>query len=162
MTTPNPTSISPDTSPDAVPSRWRVRFGLATTLAGLLIFLVGAKPEYFGLNRSSVVGFVQISVFLVGLAIICVGGYVCLLAYWKNGTITIAADIGSRLVATGYVVAVFAGMADVFGFGTQPLPEIPVFGPWQAMGVEIGEAVIAIGFLLMIPYRNLQWFQRKK
>jgi hypothetical protein len=156
MNPPEPSSIAPDTSPDAVPSRVRIRFGLATTLIGIFVFLVGAKPSLFNLDRSPVVGFIQISVFLVGLAIICVGGYISLLAYWKNGTRTIAADIGSRLVATGYVVAVFAGMADVFGFGTRPLPAIPVFGPWQAIGVEFGEGLIALGFLLLIPYRRIR------
>jgi hypothetical protein len=120
----------------------------------LFIFLVGAKPALFGLDRSPVVGFVQIAVFLVGLAIICVGGYTSLVAYWKNGGRTIAADIGSRLVATGYVVAVFAGMADIFGFGTQPLPRVPFFGLWQARGVQVGEVIIAVGFLLLIPFQR--------
>ena len=45
------------------------------------------------------------------------------------------------------------GMADVFGWGSQPLPMVPYFGPWQASGVLIGQAVIAIGLLMMIPYR---------
>jgi hypothetical protein len=31
---------------------------------------------------------------------------------------------------------------------------VPFFGPWQARGVEIGEIVIIIGFLMMIPYRR--------
>jgi hypothetical protein len=43
-------------------------------------------------------------------------------------------------------------MADIFGFGTQPLPNIPYFGWWQALGVMIGEITIALGFILMIPY----------
>jgi hypothetical protein len=137
-----------------VPSRWRIRFGLVVTLLGFLIFIFGAKPSLFGLDRSPVVGFVQISVFLVGLATICIGGYISLLAYWKNGGRTIPAEIGSRLVATGYVIAVFSGMADVFGFGSQPPPYVPFFGPWQATGVQIGEALIAVGFLLLIPCRR--------
>jgi hypothetical protein len=124
------------------------------TLCGLLVFLVGARPAIFGLDRSQVVGFVQISVFLVGMAIICLGGYVSLMAYWRNGDRTIPADIGTRLVTTGYVIAVFSGMADVFGFGTQLRPRVPFFGPWQATGVQVGEAVIAIGFLLLIPFRR--------
>jgi hypothetical protein len=156
MNTPDAPSISQATSPEAVPSRLRIRFGLIMVLFGFLVFLMGAKPSLFGLDRSPVVGFVQISVFLIGLAIICVGGYVGLLAFWKNGERTIAADIGSRLVATGYVVAVFAGMADIFGFGTQPLPFIPYFGPWQALGVMAGEVVIAVGFVLLIPFRRLK------
>jgi hypothetical protein len=135
----------------------RVRFGLLVSLIGLITFLVGARPSLFGLDRSPVVGFVQISVFLVGLAIICIGGYIGLMAFWRNGERTIAAEIGSRMVATGYVVAVFSGMADVFGFGTQVPPMIPVFGPLQATGVQIGEFLIAIGFLLLIPF-----YRRKK
>ena len=135
----------------------RVRFGLLVTLIGLIIFLIGAQPSLFGLDRSPVVWFVQISVFLVGLAIICIGGYIGLMAFWRNGKRTIAAEIGSRLVATGYVVAVFSGMADVFGFGTQKPPSIPVFGHWQATGVQIGEFLIAIGFLLLVPF-----FKRNK
>jgi hypothetical protein len=56
------------------------------------------------------------------------------------------------MVSTGYVIAVFAGMADIFGVGSQRFPTLPYFGPWQARGVEIGEAVIALGFLLLIPF----------
>jgi hypothetical protein len=151
MSNPATPSLSPDTSPQNIPSRWRIRSGLLTTLFGLIIFLGGARPAIFGLDRSPVVGFVQIAVLLVGLAIICLGGYVCLMAYWRNGNRTIPAEIGQRLVTTGYLIAVFSGMADVFGFGTQMWPKIPFFGPWQATGVQIGEAVIAIGFLLLIP-----------
>ncbi|MFH1523978.1 MAG: hypothetical protein ABIF04_03360 [Chloroflexota bacterium] len=131
----------------------RIRTGLFLVLFGLLVFLLGARPGFFGLDRSPVVGFVQIAVFLVGLATICIGGYITLMTFWRNGNRTIPADIGSRLVATGYVVAVFSGMADVFGFGTQLRPRVPFFGPWQAIGVQIGELLIAIGFLLLIPYQ---------
>jgi hypothetical protein len=139
----------------------RIRSGLSLVLLGLLVFLIGARPALFGLDRSPVVGFVQISVFLVGLAIMCIGGYITMMAFWRNGNRTIPADIGSRLVATGYVVAVFSGMADVFGFGTQVRPRVPFFGPWQATGVQIGEVLIAIGFLLLIPYQMQKKTQEK-
>jgi len=154
MSTPDQPSLSPDTSPEVVPSQTRVRFGLLLTLFGFFVFLVGAKPGLFGYNRSQVVGFIKISVFLVGLAIICLGGYISLLAYWKNGSRTIAAEIGSRLVATGYVVAVFSGMADVFGFGSQPPPTVPFFGPVQVLGVQAGQVLIVAGFLLLLPIRG--------
>jgi hypothetical protein len=128
-----------------------VRFGLITTIFGFIVFLVGARPGLFFLDRSPVVGFVQIAVFLVGLALICVGGYISLMALWQNGQHTIAVDIGQRLVATGYVIAVFSGMADVFGLGTRPPPDyVPYFGPLQAVGVEIGQAIIIVGFLLLV------------
>ncbi|MCC6499748.1 MAG: hypothetical protein IT313_05710 [Anaerolineales bacterium] len=131
----------------------RVRFSLIVVAIGLFIFVVGAKPGWFGWDRSTVVGFIQISVFLIGLAMICGGGFVGLLALWGKEQRSILADIGSRLVGTGYVIAVFTGMADIFGLGTQPLPMVPYFGPWQSAGVLIGQIVIAVGFLMMIPYR---------
>jgi hypothetical protein len=130
----------------------RLRIGLAVVILGLLVFTLGVDPAMFGLDRSPVVGFVQIAVFLVGLAIICLGGYIVLNALWEGKEKTIAADIGYRLVATGYVIAAASGMADVFGFGSQPFPNIPYFGPWQASGVIFGQLMIIAGFLLLIPY----------
>ncbi|MDX9849300.1 MAG: hypothetical protein RBT01_02225 [Anaerolineaceae bacterium] len=131
---------------------FRIRLGLIFTIVGFLIFLLGARPSLFGLDRSPVIGFVQIGMFLVGLAIMCLGGYISMMALWKKQTPSILADIGLRLVATGFVIAVFAGMADVFGFGSHFLPDAPYFGGWQTRGVEIGEVIIAIGFLFMIPF----------
>lgn len=142
-------------------SRRRIRTGLVVTLIGFLVFLLGSRPGIFGLDRSPVIGFVQIAVMLVGLALITLGGYVSMLGLWKNTPLSIAADIGLRLVSTGYLVAVFTGMADLFGFGSHP-PElgIPFFGAWQAAGVMIGEFLIGLGFLLMIPYRRQEAPQR--
>lgn len=132
-----------------------LRASVASALVGLFVFAVGAKPDWFGWDRSPVVGFVQIAVFLTGLGIICLGGFLGMLALWKGQARTIVADLGLRMVGTGYVIAIFAGMADLAGMGSQPLPGIPYFGPWQASGVLIGELVIALGFLMLIPYRSL-------
>jgi hypothetical protein len=134
--------------------RRRSLIGMIIAVFGFLIFLLGSSPELFGLDRSPVIGFVQITVFLIGLAIICIGGYLSLISMWHGQPRSIGADIGLRLVATGYVIAVASGMADVFGFGSQPWPEIPSFGRWQARGVLTGEAIIAIGFLLLVPPRS--------
>jgi hypothetical protein len=144
-----PTIDSQNTRPISL---GRIRFGLGLTLAGLFIFLVGTKPDYFGADRSPVIGFVQIAVFTVGLAVICIGGYLSMMALWKDRPLSIPADFGQRFVSTGFVITVFTGMADIFGFGSHLLPEVPFFGPFQAAGVMIGEMIIAIGFLMMIPY----------
>ncbi len=154
------TNPSPDSPPKAVdpPTRplryWRrrARIGLGLTLAGFLVFLVGARPGMFGIDRSPIIGFIQIAVFLVGLAIICIGGYISLTSLWREQPTSIAADIGLRLVATGYVIAVFAGMADIFGFGSHPLSTLPFFGEWQARGVQVGQVFIALGFSMLLPY----------
>jgi hypothetical protein len=146
---------APTSAYSAGTSRFRIRAGLVVTILGFLIFLMGVSPGIFGLDRSPVTGFVQIATFLIGLAMICMGGYTGLNALWNGTEKTIVADIGLRLVATGYVVAVAAGMADLFGIGTHTLPEIPYFGPWQAFGVMVGMAIIAVGFLLLIPYKSI-------
>jgi hypothetical protein len=134
--------------------RRRAQIGLSLTLFGFLVFLIGARPGIFYIDRSPIIGFVQIAVFLVGLAIICLGGYISMTALWGGSPKSIAADIGLRLVATGYVIAVFAGMADIFGLGSHSLPKLPFFGPWQARGVEAGMFLIGLGFLLLLPYNR--------
>jgi hypothetical protein len=135
-------------------NRLPIRMGLSLVILGLLIFVLGADPALFGLDRSPVTGFVQISVFLIGLAFICLGGYITLSSLWNGSQRSIGADIGLRLVATGYVISVACGMADIFGFCSHPFPKIPYFGPIQATGVMIGEAVIAFGFMLLIPQHH--------
>lgn len=130
----------------------RLRVSLSLTWIGLFIFAIGAKPNLFGLDRSPVIGFVQIVIFLFGLSLICLGGYLGLHALWWNHERTITSDIGSRLVATGYVFCTFAGLADIFGMGSHPFPQVPYFGAWQATGVLIGQGIIALGFLMMIPF----------
>jgi len=144
-----------DQKPASPFKRTRVRFGLATCLFGLLVFILGARPEWFGLDRSPVIGFVQIAVFIIGLGIICVGGYLVLAALWNGTQKSIVSDIGLRLVSTGFVIAVASGMADVFGFGSQLPPITPEFGFLQTIGVLVGEIVIGVGFLMLIPYQRV-------
>jgi hypothetical protein len=132
----------------------RIRIGLIFAVMGFLLFILGALPGLFGLDRSRVIGFLQISVFLVGLAMITFGSNLTLLAFWPNGDKTIAADIGSRLSSTGFVICVFTAMADIFGLGSHPLPNV-FFGTLQARGMEICMATIAIGFLLMIRFKRI-------
>jgi hypothetical protein len=137
-------------------SNIRIRFSLLCVGLGLFIFAVGTKPIWFGWERVPLVGFIQIAIFLFGLGMICAGGYIGLTTLWGKDQRSIIADIGSRLIGTGYVIAVFAGMADVFGMGAQALPDNLYFGPLQAIGVLIGQFVIAIGFLMLIPY-HFHW-----
>jgi len=146
---------------DATPVRktngkLRIRLGLGVTIFGFIVYLLGAEPGLFFLDRSPVVGFVQIATFLVGLGFICLGGYISLAALWNGGPKTIASDIGLRLVSTGYVIAVACGMADIFGFGSNNFPVIPIFGIYQQLGVILGEIVIAVGLILLVPFKEPQ------
>jgi hypothetical protein len=144
-----------ETPTDLTYPKTRIRLGLFMTIFGYFLFLLGARPGLFGLDRSRVIGFVQISVFLIGLAFIALGGNLTLNALWPEGKKTIAADIGSRLISTGYVISVFTAMADIFGLGSHRLPDV-FFGPLQARGMEIGMATIALGFLLLIRYKRIK------
>jgi len=134
-------------------SRLRIRFSLVFTIFGYLVFLLGARPGIFGLDRSRVIGFVQIAVFLIGLAIMSIGSYLTLKTFWPAGSTSLLADFGSRFISTGYVICIFTALADVFGLGSHPLPNV-FFGPYQARGVEAGMIIIGIGLLMSIRYHR--------
>ena len=139
-------------SPPTSSRHLRKRTGISIALLGLLIFLLGAKPELFGVDRSPVIGFIQIEVFLAGLGLIGLGGYFAMESMWRQRPKLVVTELGARLVGTGYVIALTSGMADVFGLGTRPLPSVPFFGYWQGFGVLAGQIVMLIGFVMMSPF----------
>ena len=139
--------------------RRRIQFGLIVAVGGFLVFLIGARPDLFQLDRSPVLGFIQIAVMLVGLAILCMGGYISISGLWLGRKRSIAAELGVRIISTGFIIAVFSGFADIFGLGSHPFPKfIPYFGEWQARGFQIGEGFIAVGILMMLPYSRSPLF----
>jgi hypothetical protein len=141
--------------PKPINNSFSRRFGLSTTGVGLFLFLLGAVPQYFGLDNSEAIGFVQVGVFTIGLLLICLGGSFALNSLWPRYWRSIAADIGLRLAWSGWVMAGVSAMADIIGLGTRPLrTSFTFFGPWQGYGVLLGEGLIFIGFLMMIPFRK--------
>jgi len=82
----------------------RVRLGMAMVIFGLFVFTLGVQPSFFSMDRSPVVGFIQIAVFLVGLAMICIGGDMMLNSLWGGEEKRIENEIRFRLVAYGYVI----------------------------------------------------------
>ena len=133
--------------------RFRGRFGQTLSLIGFLIFLIGIKPALFGLDRSISIGFVQILTLLFGLGLLSWGANIVLSIFWTNTPKTLLADFGKRTVATGYVMCVFTALADAFGFGTNPLPNV-FLGTLQSRGLMIGMGIIAIGLLMQVRYRR--------
>jgi uncharacterized membrane protein len=120
--------------------RWARRW-MTIVVIGFFIFIIGVQPDILGLNRSLTVGFVQIGVWLFGLAIHVV----------RNGKPTsLRADIGLRLIATGYVVAMVASLADFIGVGAQRMPFI-TFGPVQVIGLVTGVLLSLLGVVLYWP-----------
>lgn len=129
------------------------RAGIILTAAGLGLFILGAKPEWLGVNQSEAIGFMQIGVFSFGLLVLCLGSTVTMDTLWR-GKRTIIADIGLRLAWSGFVFSLFVALADLLGLSRRQYPYFtPFFGHWQALGVMIGEIMMVLGLLMMVPYK---------
>ncbi len=122
-------------------------------LISLLIFLIGIQPDLIGMNRSQTVGFVQIGVWLVGLAFLLLGAYATVRVVRNGKPTSLLADIGIRLIATGYVVAAVASLADFIGVGAQRMPLV-YFGPIQVIGLVTGAILSLLGVILYWPRRT--------
>jgi hypothetical protein len=121
-------------------------------LLGLGLFLFGMHPSWFGFDRSHVIGYFHVIVFIIGLALIMASTYALLHLRRPVGqAVTLREDIGIRLAATGYVFSALSSAADFIGLGSNPLPNPPIFGPVQSAGFSLSVLLILFGFLLYIP-----------
>lgn len=132
----------------------KIRLSILTAALGLLIFTLGAHPDWFGLATTKSVGFLQITFMATGLGVLSAGAYAAFRLLWNGRELTIIAQIGGRLIATGYVVAAASVMADVLGLGSQSWPRTAHFGPLQHFGLLTGEAIIAVGLLMLYPWSH--------
>ena len=133
------------------PRQWRwTRRWMALLPVGLAVFVVGVEPDVIGMDRSPVVGFVQIGVWLAGLAAVLLGAYSAVRVVRNSRPPTLQSEIGLRLIATGYVVAATASLADFLGIGSHRLPLL-YFGPVQIAGLIFGAFLCIVGLLLFWP-----------
>ncbi len=123
---------------------------MTMVLIGLFIFLIGIYPNLIGMDRSSVVGFVQIGVWLLGLGILLLGATLAMKVIRNGYPTTLRSEVGLRLIATGYVLAVTASAADFIGIGSHALPGIS-YGPLQVFGLALGVMVSLFGVILYGP-----------
>jgi hypothetical protein len=123
---------------------------MSSVLGGLFLFVLGINPNLINMDRSPVVGFVQVGVWLFGLALMCFGAYATLRIYRNKHPLSLRAEIGERLVATGYVVAAAASLADFIGIGSHEIPEL-IFGPIQIIGLIVGVVTALLGVVLYLP-----------
>jgi hypothetical protein len=131
--------------------RWFTLF-IALDLAGLALFLVGMQPRLFGLDRSPVIGYLQVVVFLTGLGLVVLASYAIeRLLRPPEQPLTIREDVGARMAATGYVLVAVACTADLIGLGSHPLPGAPYFGVLQSAGMLVGAATMIIGLAMYHP-----------
>jgi uncharacterized membrane protein len=154
-------------SPQLTPRQvsWARRW-MTLVLIGLFVFIIGVEPDLIGMDRSPVVGFVQVGVWLIGLALLLIGAYATVFVVRNGRPNSLRADIGLRLIATGYVLAAAASLADFIGLGAQNMPEI-YFGPIQVLGLAVGVILSLLGVVLYWPRRERpreegrpRWFPR--
>jgi drug/metabolite transporter (DMT)-like permease len=131
--------------------RWFIIFLLIDFL-GLFLFLLGLQPGLFGLDRSPVMGYLQVIVFLIGLGLVAISTYsIESLMRPVGQPITTREDIGIRLSATGYVLFAVSSTSDLIGLGSHPLPGAPFIGVLQSIGILIGTGVTILGLAMYHP-----------
>ena len=119
---------------------------------GLGLFLLGMQPWIFGLDRSPVIGYLQVVVFLFGLGFVVLSSFAMeKLFRLSNQPVTIREDVGARLCATGYVLVAVSSTADLIGLGSHPLPGSPHLGTLQSIGLIFGTAMIVVGLAMYHP-----------
>jgi hypothetical protein len=147
---PSPPVLPAETGGDSSPGHSRLaRFGVAVIVAGFFVFLIGLFPEVIRLGLTPGIGLLQIGLFLLGISIMTLGAYIYAYATRHRALPRrLREDIGVRLMATGLVVAVGTGFADVLGIGSHFGAERPLLGPLQAIGIFLGVCIIGAGILL--------------
>ncbi len=126
---------------------------MTIVLIGLFIFMIGIYPNLIGMDRSPVVGFVQIGVWLLGLGILLLGSTMTVRVIRNGHPNSLRSEVGLRLIATGYVFAVAASFADFLGIGSHALPGIS-YGPLQVTGLALGVLVSLFGVILYWPRKE--------
>ncbi len=131
--------------------RW-LAFFLTVDFIGLALFLLGMQPWLFGLDRSPVIGYLQIVVFLFGLGLVVLSSFAIEKLFRPSDQpVTIREDVGARLSATGYVLVAVSCTADLIGLGSHPLPGSPHLGTLQSIGFFFGTAMIVTGLAMYHP-----------
>jgi hypothetical protein len=123
---------------------------MTVVLAGFFIFGIGVDPDLIGMNRSPIIGFVQMGVWMTGLTILLLGATATVRVVRNGRSRSLRADIGLRLIATGYVVALTASFADFLSIGSHQMPQV-YFGEVQVMGLALGVLTSLVGVMLYWP-----------
>lgn len=119
-------------------------------LLGTLVFVVGTSPGLVGMDRSRVIGFIQMGIWLSGLGLALLGAFLAVRVVRNGRPMSLRAEIGTRLIATGYVVSATATLADFLSIGSHRLPWV-YFGPLQVGGLVVGVIVSLLGLALYWP-----------
>jgi putative Mn2+ efflux pump MntP len=132
--------------------------GIALSLLGAMIMLMGLFPGITGVAPTSGVGIVQLFVTLIGFTLLIFGALVYVkFAFYANQRATLAQQIGTRLALTGLVLAGIAAFSDALGFGSHgaQFTEYQFLGPLQATGIIASFLLSCLGVLVYAVGGNL-------
>jgi hypothetical protein len=136
-------------SPPALNRSRLARFAVAVIVLGFVVFVLGIFPELIRLDITPGIGLLQIGLFMAGLSLMTLGGYIYAYATRHRALPRrLREDVGVRLMATGLVIAAATGFADVLGIGSHFGADRPLLGPLQALGICLGILVIGVGVIL--------------
>jgi hypothetical protein len=128
--------------------------GIAISVLGGVITLIGLFPGIIGSDQTSGTGILQILVILVGMIILIAGAYIfAQSAFFPGQKHNLAQQIALRLSMTGLVIASASGLADILGFGSHPIgldDQRPLLGWWQTSGLIGGFLIASIGVLIFV------------
>ncbi len=128
---------------------WARRW-MTLVILGMLVFVVGINPDLIGMNRSRVIGFIQMGVWLSGLGLLLLGAVLTVRVVRNGRPMSLRAEVGTRLIATGYVISAAASLADFLAIGSHRLPWV-YLGPLQVAGLAGGVVISLLGVLLYWP-----------
>lgn len=129
--------------------RWARRW-VALAIIGILVSVIGISPDLVGMDRSRVIGFIQMGVWLIGLGLVTLGAFLAVRVVRNGRPMSLRAEIGTRLIATGLVVSATSTLADFLSIGSHRLPWV-YFGPLQVGGLVAGVVISLIGMVLYWP-----------
>jgi len=127
------------------------QFGIALGALGTVLAFMGLFPGVTGVEPTVGIGLVQIVMILTGFSLLIAGAFIyAKYTFYTRKRSNLAQQIALRLSLTGLLFGAMAGLADIFGFGSNLRTETSdiFFGPWQAFGLITGFLVASLGVII--------------
>jgi hypothetical protein len=127
------------------------------TALGILLTILALAADYLGLDITPGFGVIQTVALLAGITLLTMAAFSYLHAQRpQDAPKSLQAEIATRLIATGLVLAYVTALSDLIGIGTHVDPQFsrPFVGPLQVGGVVIGLVLIILGLLLYYTSRG--------
>jgi len=131
---------------------WRfAQVGIALGALGVIFCFMGLFPGITGARTTIGIGLVQVSMLVLGYALIILGALNYLkFTFYLGVPSTLSQQVGVRLALSGLLFAGLAGLADIFGFGSHIRSDVTdiYLGQLQLLGILASFALSSLGVLV--------------